>query len=136
MPVIIAAHPKATYQSNPFRNRRIYKYQTLQLVKHCVFAMTFASTSISYAVLTYRPILFMSMNDVKRCIPFYPRISTAMARFLGSNLYEIDKTPIAHIEIPEILKDRYDAYKYHYLVSKSVENKRTKDIVFEFLRTA
>jgi hypothetical protein len=57
--VVVACHPKAQYQSNPYAGRPLLKHKTMDLVKFSRFVIAHDSTSISYGVIYRRPFLFV-----------------------------------------------------------------------------
>jgi hypothetical protein len=62
MPIVIAAHPKAPYQSmlnNVYETRRIMNGETINLVAHAEYVLAHSSTAINYVVLFKKPILLL-----------------------------------------------------------------------------
>ena len=63
--VVIAAHPKANYQATRFDGRTIIAGRTPELVRDADLVISHHSTSISYAVLAEKPIVFVYTSDMK-----------------------------------------------------------------------
>lgn len=62
--VVIAAHPKANYDKNPYDGRRIIAESTRQLVRWCELAINSVSTSGSYPVLDKKPLVFYNSDEI------------------------------------------------------------------------
>jgi len=131
--VVIAEHPKAKHKKNAFGGREIYKGLTSELVKNCVFAIAHYSTSVSYAVLHNKPVIFIYTGEMRK--QGYFKNITGFAASLNSDLYNIDSLGSGdNIEIKSVDRDKYEAYKYFYLTSKESENMLTPEIVTRYLK--
>ena len=65
--VVIAAHPKSDYENrNCWGSRKFIKYDSLDLVKNSKFVLAHQSTSLSYAVLLKKKIIFLTSNEYIR----------------------------------------------------------------------
>jgi hypothetical protein len=137
--IVVAAHPKADYTRNPFGGRRVFTGSTRVLTEHCRFAVTTMSTSLGYAVLYEKPLLFFTTDDIMDKyspikLDLFPSL---FARALGRECVNLDRA-----ERPEALavaapdKLRYEDYKYKYLVSRRSEGTMSRDIVLEVLSNA
>ena len=132
MPVIIAAHPKATYKGNEFGNRKIIRNQTVNLVKNCKMIVQHSSNSISYAILANKPIAFISTNDFE-AFPQLNHFLHTLAYSLGHNVYNLDKVPFEKVNLLPIENNYRQKYIYTYLTSPETENKRNWDIIREII---
>jgi hypothetical protein len=136
--VVIAAHPKSAYTENPFNERPIYKHKTNGLVKDCEFVMAHMSSSINYAVLYEKPILFLitkGFKDIKSSYIY--SVPNYFSEVLGSSLIDCDNSLD---QLPDLSKIKYDyekykEYKYNYLTSAASENLLSKDITLNFLKS-
>jgi len=133
--VVIAAHPKRNYLDDSFGIRPYYQGKTLELVKNCEFVIAHASTSIAFAVLFKKPIIFIYDNEIRDIL--YKNVYFSMLSFagsLGSDLYNIDDFEgFQKISSPKIDRIKYEEYKYRYLTSKIGEGKSTKDIFVNYI---
>lgn len=129
--VIIAAHPKAQYHGNEFGDRIIIKDKTIELAKHCNFAITHFSTSVAFAVLYEKPLLFVYTEEIKARL--YYNFLINIANELGADIYNIDngKYGVLDIKEPDLIK--YNKYKYNYLTSRKSENNLTKNIFMDYI---
>ena len=134
--IVIAAHPKAEdYRTNnPFNGRKVIFNKTAELSRHCDFAMTHMSTSVSYSVLNKKPVLFLTSNQFKSIMPDYDRWIANLANVLGGSLVDMDNLNDMGINISTVNQEKYDDYKFQYLTSKGSENKTTKEIFVNLLK--
>ena len=132
--VVIAAHPKADYPRNPFAGRRILSSSTSALVRRCEFALATISTSIGFAVLDRKPIVFFTTEDMMaRYRPL--RHDTAPFRFakaLGRPCLVLDRLPQQEMRIDAVDASLYDDYKYRYLASRETEGRHSSAVYREF----
>jgi len=64
--VVIAAHPRSDYgESRPFGNRPVVKGKTAELVRTCQCVMSHASTSVNFAVLFNKPLVFLTLSALE-----------------------------------------------------------------------
>lgn len=66
--VLIAAHPRSRYDDHPdyFGGRLVIRGKTVELVKRSKFVIAHDSTSINFAVLFRKPIIFITSNQLKQ----------------------------------------------------------------------
>lgn len=128
--VVVAAHPKADYSNNPFQGRDIYRDLTAKLVKDADFVVSHHSTSISYAVLNHKPIVFVYTDEM---VSLYGDTVVDyllyFADYLDAAIYNIDTITLdAPVVIGDANLERYEGYKYNFLITKSSEHATTQDI--------
>jgi hypothetical protein len=128
--VVIAAHPKANYAEEIFEGREIISGRTPELIKDAVFAISHHSTSVSYAVLNIKPIIFiytemmMQMYKNTRVKQIYD-----FAFFLGATVCNIDEiTQEDQIFIEDVKLNRYEDYKYSFLTTHESESTTTQEV--------
>lgn len=132
--IVVAAHPKADYRVNPFDGRLIFQRQTRLLTEHCRFALTTISSSLGYAVLYDKPLLFVTSDDI---IDKYAAIGTDVfprlfAESLGRDCVNLDHAEsVDCLRLRGIDRQRYQDYKYRYLVSRQSEGRQSRDICLE-----
>jgi hypothetical protein len=131
--VVIAAHPKASYSVDTFEGREIYQGLTPELVKDAEFVISHHSTSISYAVLNHKPLVFIYTAEmallykttVMKCLHDF-------SVYLDAPILNIDAiSQTEKIAISKINAVRYEEYKYSFLTTHESEHDSTRDI---FLR--
>lgn len=129
--VVIAAHPKAQYQKNPFGGRAIFFNKTCELAKDSLFAMAHASTSISYPILFGIPIVFIWDSQIREIYTngLYKSILN-FASVLGMPSYCTDDVKFGkEILLSDVTPAKYDDYKYKYLESRESEGELSSSIV-------
>jgi hypothetical protein len=133
--VLVAAHPQAQYTNDMFDGRRIYRGMTPALVRDAEFVISHHSTSISYAVLNGKPLVFVYTDEMEE---IYRRTFVSYIRdfseFLDSPMWNIDSMPEAcSLKIKAVKAERYARYKYDYLTTKETEKMKTRDIFWHEL---
>jgi len=115
MKVVIAPHPRSDYKriGNPFNGRLITDQSTIQSVKNSFLVVSHASTATSFAVLYYKPMLFITTN----LYPAYTQeIIKNMAGFFHKTPFDIS---IADLVISDddlkVNRQIYNSYKDLYI---------------------
>jgi hypothetical protein len=130
--IIVALHPSAKEDNYKILNRILIKNRTAELVKGAKFVISHHSRSISYAIIGYKPIIFIYNNELldKYKDTIYKEISN-LAIILETQLFNIDnKYDLQDLKVNHKL---YDLYKYNYVVSKSNENVSSRDLFINFI---
>jgi hypothetical protein len=83
--IIIAGHPKSkiSLDKKSYYPRKVFSNQTLQLVNKAKFVITTCSTSMNYAVLFKKPILFITSDEIYKRKNLETRI-TLMAKYFDA----------------------------------------------------
>ena len=131
--VVIAAHPTADYNVETFKSRETYRLITAELVKDADFVISMHSTSNSYAVLNFKPVIFIYTNEM---LSLYKenimRYIYAFSNYLDSPIYNIDEIAQGkQVIIKDVNIIFYENYKYKFLTSPESEHTTTQEI---FLR--
>lgn len=134
--VVIAAHPKSDYEnSKAYKHRLIKKNKTAELIKDSEFVITHASTSVSFAVLFEKKILFTYTDEIKKIYEYgqYALVIN-FAQILNASCINIDDNlPYDFKILPEDIS-AYKNYKYKYLTNVESENELSQTIFKNFLR--
>jgi hypothetical protein len=118
--VIIASHPRASRSkyAEYLNNRLSFYNSTLNLVKYSKFVINMASTSVSYAIIYKKPILFFYSNQQ------FKSVSTIVNNIFYSNILNSKSINISKFYDAKILKNamcvtssRYNYFKKNYLSS-------------------
>ena len=131
--VIIAAHPKSNYVNKEFANRKIIKNKTEELVFNADAVISHHSTSISYAVLNKKPIIFIYTEDIKRYMLNVYLYTDKFASDLEMPIVNIDEK-LEFLFSLNINNTLYNQYKYNFLTSKLSENLVNEQIIKQFLK--
>lgn len=121
------------YIDNEFQHRKIFRLLTAELVKDAEFVIAHTSTALSYAILSYKPIVFTYTDQM---LSIYKRTVIrdikSVASYFNESVYNIDKVlDGSQIDIKLDDQKLYDNYKYCYLTSSQSENSTSAEI---FLR--
>ena len=136
--IIIAPHPRADYSKlNPFQDRQLIEERTIQLVSNADIVLAHTSTSISYAVLYEKPIIFLTSNEIR--ISYDDFRIDSLSRELGSSLFNIDKKNYEKvfgdgINVSKINKEKYQNFKNNYVKHPKSENISNWDIFIKYLQ--
>ena len=128
MPVVIAAHPKSKYVGNEFGNRKIIKYQTDNLVYNSNRVILHTSNTISYVVLSDKPISFVSTDGYEKVDRLKTMIHL-LANTFGKRVYNLDRIPFEMIDNNKIDRKLREKYIYTYLTSEETENTKNIEII-------
>ena len=131
--VIIAAHPSVEYKSNEFMGRRICYSDTANLVKNSEFVISHHSTSVSFAILNEKPLIFIYTTEMQK---LYSNsillVIEASANYLDSTIINIDKiNKNDSFHFTPVNINAYSNYKYNFLTSDESENKNSCDIILD-----
>lgn len=130
--IIIAAHPKSSYSQNEFKNRKIIKDDTVNLVRNAHAVISHHSTSISYAVLNKKSLIFIYDESIKNNFKNVYMFTKIFADYLQMPFLNID---LEEIEIiPNVCELKYDNYKYNFLTTKKSEQFTNKQIIEGFIK--
>lgn len=130
--VIIAAHPKSNYSQNEFANRKIIKDDTVSLVRSAQAVISHHSTSISYAVLNKKPLIFIYDESIKSNFENVYIFTKTFANYLQMPFLNIDLEGIE--AILSIVESKYDEYKYDFLTTRNSEQFTNKQIIEGFIK--
>ncbi len=128
--VKIALHPKNYLSKKYFFGRSSSFGNTAKLVSESQFVFAHTSLSISYAVLNYKPLIFLN----SRILHDYSdngedvRIAKILSNYLGCEFLNIDKFSSKNSLKLKVNRTLYDKYKYNYIVSKNKERISSRDI--------
>jgi len=129
--VVIAEHPSSMYEKHPdyFENRRVIRGKTSELIRDSEFVLMHYSTSISFAILYNKPVIFFVTKEIeqsKRDIGFIQAFSLELNKgYINiDNNYNINWDKELTID-----KEAYANYKEKYIKRKGTEDKLFWQIV-------
>jgi hypothetical protein len=135
--ITIAAHPDSTYDILPdcFDNRPIIKDNTFNLVQNCKFVIANASTSINFAVICNKPIIFYTTNSLKNSkVSPLGQIADTMATLLNRQIHNLDDPITINFDSEmEIDKEAYKNYKEKYIKTKGSPEKESSLIISDYI---
>ena len=120
--VIIALNPKSKIRTSEknFKNRKIFQNKTSELIKNCKFSIVHSSTAISFCVLSKKPVLFITNEEIKKSW-FQQEIEFSAAQ-LKNKVFNIDLLKYdSNIDnYLKINKNCYKNYVKNYLFQKKI----------------
>jgi len=132
MPVVIAAHPSATYSENEFGDRTIIKHKTAALTKDAEIVIQHGSLSYIFAVLFNKPIAFVRTNQMDHYQNLFAGYKISyLAHLFGKKGYNIDNVKYDKIDFSKVDNTIREKYIYSEITSRETENKLNSEIVLE-----
>lgn len=120
--IIIASHPRSHYEKHPdyFEGRPVIRGKTAELVNSAAFVVAHSSTSLNFAVLFKKPIIFTTTNSLMRSMQG-PWIDT-MAGLMGKRAINLDESVDINIANElTIDEEKYRSYKNAYIKKDGTE---------------
>ncbi|HEV7611167.1 MAG TPA: hypothetical protein VGO37_04780 [Steroidobacteraceae bacterium] len=118
--VRIAAHPRASYDQSGkqqfFREFRIERGRTAEMIRACNAVICHDSTAIQYAVLFCKPIIFVTTDELSRA--HEGASIEKVAAELGKKPVNLDRDDLRLIDWRDELKidfDKYAKYRSKYI---------------------
>jgi hypothetical protein len=124
--VVIAAHPRSHYEKLPdyFNGRKCVRGRTINLVSKCRLVLSHSSTSLNFANLFYKPVIFITCSDLHKT--YEEALIREMATWFGKKPVFIDKDYDIDLKSElTVSKRHYDNYRRAYI---KVED--SKDMFF------
>jgi hypothetical protein len=133
-PVVIAAHPKPNYGEMPnfFEGRKIIYNQTHRLAKRSKFVLATCSTSLNYAVIYRKPIIFLALNPTKKNILDF-QISCLASEFRKTPIHWTGKGSVDWDNELIVNKELYSKYLTTYIKKPGSPEKHIWEIFAEYL---
>lgn len=133
--VVIAAHPKALkYRDRIFFNsRKVIFGETASLVRDCEFVLAHGSTSCGFAAMFSKSITILSSESIAQTMPVYHKCFEFFATTFGGKFLSYDQ-PLSEEIYQPANTGKYDEYRYKFLTSPQSENRKTLDIIVDFLK--
>ena len=133
--IVIAAHPTFSNSNKSYLCRRMSECSTVELIKNCTLVIAHHSTSISYAVLNFKPIIFIYTKEM------FLQYKYSIMEFIKCLSEELDSP---YIGIDEDLDKKYELkistkkyldFKYKYICSEiSEQNENVETIINEIFK--
>jgi hypothetical protein len=134
--VVVASHPRVDYnkEGNPFNGRRIVEGETHKLVEHSKFVFSTCSTSVNFAVMYKKPIVFLSINPTKRN-PYDPMIKSISASLGKLPVQWADKDKIDWDRELMVNQDCYNQYINTYIKKQGSTEKLSWEILADHIKS-
>lgn len=133
LPVVVAAHPKSSYKGNEYGGRKIIRDNTCELVHESLFVVMHQSTSMSYAILDYKPIAVVTCAEYKRLPRKIRWFQDQIANYFNLPIVDLDLEDYKTIDFMHINLSRFENYKYSFLTSPETQYLTNGEILYSKL---
>lgn len=125
--VVIAAHPRSKYEEHPdyFDGRKVIRGKTMELVRDSEFVLMHCSTSLNFAVLYHKPVLFLAMVKMEQS-----RVFSNYVRAFSSELNKGFITIDSDYKIDWDKELRIDEEAYANYKEKYIKRRNSKEEFF------
>jgi hypothetical protein len=134
--VVIAAHPKSKYEEMPdlFEGRQVIRGKTHDLVKSSKFVITSISTSVHFAVMYKKPIIFLAINPYRRN-ELDLKTTHIASQFGKSPLYWTEGASVDLEATLEMDDEKYSQYLDYYIKKQGSPKRYSWDIFADYLES-
>lgn len=136
--VIIAAHPRSNYDKHPdyFGGRKVLRGATHELVRQSKCVIAHATTSLSFAVLYEKPVLFVTLNTLQNYKPLnLSDFIELMANCFAKKPINLDKPrSIDWLAELEVDRDAYKIYRDSYIKSPLAPEKPCWQVFLDYVK--
>ena len=134
--VIIAAHPRSKYEEHPdyFDGREVIRGKTMELVRDSEFVLIHGSTSLNFAVLYYKPVLFLTIVKMEQSKHFSDSVRVFSSE-LNKGFIPIDSGyKIDWDKELQIDREAYANYKEKYIKRRNTKEEYFWQIVADEIK--
>ena len=112
---IIAAHPHSQYDKRPecYKGRLVIKGETARLIRDSEFVLGHSSTSVCFANLFSKPMIFLTSHDLEKS--FQGSNIKIMAKWFGKEPVFMEDNTVNWEEELKISKAHYDNYRSEFI---------------------
>lgn len=131
--VIVAAYPKLTYEKGTFGHRKIVYGETQKLINSASVVLAHSSSSLVYAILLKKPIVFLYYNEMLRDEALSQFAIGAMerAKLLGQPCDEMKNDCTTEFTVDE---SKYISFAEEWIIAKSKKDMSNEEIIIDFLK--
>lgn len=134
--IIIAAHPRSRYDLRPhlLGDRHYVLGSTAELVQHAELVFLHQSTSLSFAVLWKKPVVFLTSDELHASWAGAGiALRASMFRKNLVNVSQFDATEVDETAWLSVDHEAYDRYREEYIKVPGSPEKSTWDIFSDFV---
>ncbi|MDC0909684.1 hypothetical protein OAQ20_01000 [Flavobacteriaceae bacterium] len=131
--VVICSHPTAFDNEKHFEGRPVYRMKTMELTRNAEFCLSHHSTSMSYAMIFKKPIVFIYNNEMNSLYKnYYMKDLLSLSKYTSMPLINVDSEFFDRDELI-VNDDIYEKYVHDYVASKESQNKDSYQIILNNL---
>ena len=125
--VVIAAHPRSKYEEHPdyFDGRKVIRGKTMELVRDSEFVLMHGSTSLNFAVMYNKPVLFLTMVKMEQ-----PKVFSDYIQVFSSELNKGFITIDSDYKIDWDKELKIDEEAYANYKEKYIKRRNSKEEFF------
>ena len=128
--VIIALHPMANYQGNPYGGREMCSLQTAALVRDSIGVCMHSSNALSFVMLFDKPVVSL-INDAVRKVPRLNNQILNITEECNIQLVDTDMTPYEAQPMRKVDAEYRDAYISRFFGDLKTENLHSNAELFK-----
>jgi hypothetical protein len=134
----IAAHPSSNYETKKIKYKNtIIKNKTFRLVKDAYAVVAHSSTSLQYAIIMKKPIIFITTDEIQNTPKnkYFREAIPQFARELGKTVFNVDQLSREHNWKNYLNVDdkKYEKYIENFIKTKGSQEKLLWNIVIEHI---
>ena len=133
MKVVICSHPTAFNNEKHFNGRPVFRMKTMELTKNAEFCLSHHSTSMSYAMIFKKPIIFIYNDEMKTLYKnYYMKDLVSLSNYTKMPLVNVDSE---FFDLHQILisTKTYDKYIHDYVASKESQSNQSHKLIIKNL---
>lgn len=131
--VVIAAHPKASYDDSSFNGRKIYKYRTEELVKYSEGVLLHTSLAASYIMIFDKPMMLITNAEHSKTTKLMVVQQTYEEFFKFKTIQTEGVEKLEKGALKKVDREIREKYIYSILTSRGIEQKLNSEIFIETL---
>jgi hypothetical protein len=136
--VKIAAHPKSDYKNQSLKYKHpIFENKTFELINEADLIVTLGSTSLQWAVILKKPIIFVTTNEIQNSFnaKSYSKFIHYFAQILGKRVLNLSNVSKVNDfkEYLTIDEEKYKNYIENYIKMKGSPKKPIWTIVIDHI---
>lgn len=118
--IIVALHPTSNLKNHNYKNRKVITDIVLY-INNCYSFITFYSTSLNFAILSYKPLLLLTSDEVSKQCKVGTRQAFFISKFINQKIISISGNYCDEVFFKNVNKTRYDNYKQNFIVSSEAK---------------
>ncbi len=131
MPVVIAAHPSAHYENNPYDGRFIFYFKTAELIKDSEAICMHSSNALNFVALWDKPLALLNNKSVE-VVKSLNKYDWDFANALDMTLYDTDEVQPS-TEIFEKIDRNLRRDFVNGLAIPSLKNKSNAELITKYI---
>tara|TARA_B110000240_G_C13511073_1_gene459419 strand:- start:1069 stop:2184 length:1116 start_codon:yes stop_codon:yes gene_type:complete len=128
--IVVALHPTSDLKNHNFNNRKVVN-DIVSNINNCHSFITFYSTALNYAIITHKPLLLLTSNEVSKHCKLGTKQAFFTSKFINQKIISISKNYHNEVLFKDVNKTKYNNYKQNFIVSS--EGKHNSELILNGL---